>query len=121
MMAARILVVDDDNDVLELLRDALEPMGYEVTTSPDGADGLARWRAAPFDLLITDLLVPKLDGIRLAEEIRKQAPGAKILVLTAVARSLEAELRAAPIDDWIGKPVSVARLKSRVRELLGGE
>ena len=120
MTAKRILVVDDDADVLELMRDALEPMGFDVTTAADGGDGLARWKEGPFDLLVTDLLVPKLDGLRLSEEVRKATPGAKILVVTAVAHSLEAELKAAPIDGWLPKPISVQKLKSRVRDLLEG-
>src|SRR5512135_1079662 len=113
----RVLVVDDDEEVRELLKDALEPMGCEVATSPDGADGLASWNAGKFDLLITDLLVPRLDGLRLAETIRSTSPQAKILVITAVSHSLEAELNAAPINGWLPKPLNIARLKSRVRDL----
>lgn len=116
--APRILVVDDDEEVRELLSDALEPMGFEVVTVPDGAEALERWNAEHFDLLVTDLLVPRLDGIRLAEQIRAKDAKAKILVITAVARSLEGELKSAPIDGWLPKPLSIPRLKAHVRDLL---
>ncbi len=117
-MTKRILVVDDDGEVRELLKDALEPMGYEITTAEDGGEGLELWRKGTWDLLISDLLVPKLDGIRLAEAVRATHPKARILVITAVAHSLEKELQAAPIDGWLPKPLSIARLKARVRELI---
>ena len=118
-MGKRVLCVDDDEEVLELLKDTLEPMGCDVTTAADGGEGLEKWNAGPaFDLLVTDLLVPKLDGIRLAEAVRAKNPEARILVITAVAHSLEKELSAAPISGWLPKPISIGKLKARVRELL---
>lgn len=114
----RVLVVDDDEQVRELVKDALEPMECEIVTSPDGADGLERWSKESFDLLITDLLVPRLDGLRLAESVRARSPKAKILVITAVSHSLEKELKAAPIDGWLPKPLNIGKLKARVRDLL---
>lgn len=114
----RVLVVDDDEEVLDLLRDAIEPMDCEVVTAPDGVVGLERWNAEHFDLLITDLLVPRMDGIRLAEAVRAVNPKARILVITAVAQSLAGELAAAPIDGYLSKPVSISKLKAKVRSLL---
>jgi CheY-like chemotaxis protein len=114
----RVLCVDDDAEVLELLRTVLEPMGFEVVTCGDGLEALARWRAGKFDLLVSDLLLPKLDGIKLAEKIRADDPSARILVITAIAHSLAKELAAAPINGYLPKPLSLPRFKAKVQELL---
>ena len=118
-MAKRILAIDDDSPIREMLRDILAEMGYDVVLCSDGAEGLKEYRKSTFDLVVTDLLVPRLDGIRLAEEIRKIDPKAKILVITAITHSLEGDLKAAPIDGYFPKPIPVAKFRARVRELIG--
>lgn len=118
-MAKRVLAIDDDLPIREMLRDIILEMGFDVVLVGDGAEGLKEWKKAPFDLVVTDLLVPRLDGIRLAEEIRKIDPKAKILVITAITHSLEKELHSAPIDGFFPKPIPVAKLRARIRELLG--
>jgi DNA-binding response OmpR family regulator len=117
-MAKRALCIDDDAPIREMLKDLLGEAGFEVTTANDGAEGLAAFRKQPFDLVVTDLLVPKLDGIRLAEEVRKLAPSAKILVITAITHSLAKELQAAPIDGYFPKPLQLKSFLARVRELV---
>jgi len=114
----KVLCVDDDAPILEMLRDELTEMGLEVATAKDGAEGLALYRKQRFDLVITDLLVPKIDGIKLAEAIRAADATARILVITAITHSLEKELRSAPIDGYFPKPIPWNKLKSRVRELI---
>lgn len=117
-MANRVLAIDDDAPIRELLKDLLTEAGFEVTTATDGAEALREFKKAPFDLVVTDLLVPKLDGIRLAEEIRAISPGAKILVITAITHSLGKELQSAPIDGYFAKPIPVKAFLARVRELV---
>ncbi len=114
----RILCIDDDLPIREMLKDLLTEMGYQVTVAQDGEEGLKLWQRDPFDLVVTDLLVPKLDGIRLAERLREKKPDAKVLVITAITHSLEKELQGAPIDGWFPKPIPFARLKARVKELV---
>lgn len=117
-MSRRALCVEDDAPVREMMKDLLLEAGFEVTTAADGAQGLREFRKAPFDLVVTDLLVPKLDGIRLAEEIRAIAPEAKILVVTAITHSLAGELRGAPIDGCFAKPIAPKAFLARVRDLV---
>lgn len=116
----RVLCIDDDAPIREMLKDVLTEAGYEVVTANDGAEGLALWKKSRFDLLVTDLLLPKIDGIRLAEQIRAVDRNAKILVVTAINHSLEKELQGAPIDGYFPKPIPFVKFKARVRELLDG-
>lgn len=119
-MAKRALCIDDDAPIRELLKDVLTEAGFEVTTAVDGAEGLKAFKSGAFDLVVTDLLVPKLDGIRLAEEIRALAPTAKILVITAITHSLARELQSAPIDGYFSKPLPLKAFLARVKELVPG-
>ena len=118
-MAKRVLAIDDDAPIREMLRDILSEMGFDVVVAGDGAEGLKEYKKAPFDLVVTDLLVPRLDGIRLAEEIRKIDAKAKILVITAITHSLEGDLKAAPIDGYFPKPIPISKFRARVRDLIG--
>lgn len=119
-MSKRALCIDDDAPIRELLKDVLSEQGFEVTTAIDGAEGLKAFKKTPFELVVTDLLVPKLDGIRLAEEIRAIDPAAKILVITAITHSLAKELDAAPIDGYFGKPLPMKAFIARIKELVPG-
>ena len=67
----RILVVEDDKDIIELVRYNLEKDGYQVGATGDGATGLAQLRKTPPDLLILDLMLPKLSGLEICKEVRK--------------------------------------------------
>lgn len=118
MAAKRALAIDDDAPIRELLKDLLTDAGFDVTTAVDGAEALRAFKKEPFDLVVTDLLVPKLDGIRLAEEIRALRPDAKILVITAITHSLGKELQRAPIDGYFSKPIPSKAFLARVRELV---
>lgn len=117
-MTKRALCIDDDAPIRELLKDLLGENGFAVVTASDGAEGLKAFREGTFDLVVTDLLVPKLDGIRLAEEIRKIDPKAKILVITAITHSLGKELGSAPIDGYFAKPLPLKKFLARIRELV---
>ena len=119
-MTKRALCIDDDAPIREMLSDLLGEAGFEVTTAADGAEGLKAFTKQTFDLVVTDLLVPKLDGIRLAEEIRKLDPKAKILVITAITHSLAKELGAAPIDGYFAKPLHLKSFLAKVKTLVPG-
>jgi CheY-like chemotaxis protein len=83
----RILVVDDDAAIRELLRFVLEEEGYEVIEAADGAEGLQRYQAAPTDLVITDLQMPGMDGLELMMALRRMVPTP---VLMAISGDLDA-------------------------------
>jgi two-component system, OmpR family, response regulator MprA len=116
-----ILVVDDDQAVREALRRALAMQGYDVELARDGEEGLLRVRATPnaFDLLIVDILMPRLDGLELTRRLRADGNELPILMLTARDQVSDrvAGLEAGA-DDYLVKPFALEELVARVRALL---
>ena len=78
----RILIVDDDPDVHQLLAAALRAPDRHIDSAADGLQGLARVQAAPYDLVITDVTMPGLDGLELLERIHKIRPDTRVMVMT---------------------------------------
>jgi len=127
-MAYKILVVDDDPDILEAVALILESQGYEVITARDGIEGLASLRAEQPDLMILDLMMPKMDGFAVCKELQdprwskyKDVP---ILILTSVREEasrrryeLETGLEL-DVDDYVEKPMSPDVLLKRVSTLI---
>ena len=110
-----LLVVEDERPLAETLRFNLEMEGYRVRTAEDGVEGLSMARALQPDLVLLDLMLPRMDGLDVLRGIREtsQAP---VLLLTA--RTSEADrVRGLDLgaDDYITKPFSLAELKARVR------
>ena len=127
-MPAKILVVDDDPDILDAVSMILETRGYQVVTARDGIEGLATLKAEKPDLMILDLLMPKLDGFGVCKELQdprwakyKDIP---ILILTSVREEasrrryeLETGLEL-DVDDYVEKPVAPDILLERVGKLI---
>jgi two-component system, OmpR family, response regulator RegX3 len=117
-MSARILVADDEQDLLATVGYALRRDGLEVETVEDGEAALAAARTGAYDLLVLDVMMPKLSGIDVCRIVRSESD-LPILMLTAkdaeLDRVLGLELGA---DDYVTKPFSIAELASRVRALL---
>ena len=80
----RILVVEDDPDIQELLKNFLQEVGYEIVLAGDGMEALSRFLSAPFDLVLLDVMLPKIDGFAVCELIRKQSC-IPIIMLTALS------------------------------------
>lgn len=117
----RILVVEDEVEVLSLIKDLLETEGYRVETASDGFQGLAKFKNGVYDLVILDHRMPRIGGNEVLEVIRASPGGAKqaVVMLSAenmlgpIGKSYELGIR-----DWIPKPFTAKTLLSRVRAQL---
>ncbi len=117
-MTARILVVDDDVALAEMIGIVLEAEGYTVSSVSDGALAVEEFRAAVPDLVLLDLMLPGVDGIEIARQIRRESD-VPIVMLTA--RSDTADVVAgleAGADDYVPKPFKPKELVARVRARL---
>lgn len=119
-MSARILIVDDDPILAGLLQLTLELEGFSVVVANDGAEGLERVDEAPFDLVILDLVMPKMDGLKflrmLAEKGSERPP---IMVVSSATNDGAAEqFRALGVVDNARKPVEPAQLVERVKRAI---
>ena len=120
-MTAKILVVDDEPDAVELIRFNLRSAGYDVLTAEDGEEALKKARAAVPDLIVLDIMLPEVDGMEVCKILRRDSATASIpiIMLTAKAaeidRVLGLELGA---DDYITKPFSPRELVLRVKNTL---
>ena len=116
--APRILLVDDDRDLLVPLAEQLRRDGFDVTTARDGAEALRRLDIAWPDLLIIDLLMPGMDGLTLAREIKTRAD-LPIIVLSAIdAGDNKADLLDEFAEDYITKPYHYSELRARIQRVL---
>ena len=116
--ASTILLVDDEDSIQTLLTYPLERDGYRVVQARDGEEALARFAQEDVDLVVLDVMLPKLDGLEVCKRLRSQS-NVPIIMLTARGDELDKvlglELGA---DDYITKPFSIREFRSRVRALL---
>jgi DNA-binding response OmpR family regulator len=116
--ASRILLVDDDPNLLVLLAEQLRSDGYDVQTARDGDEALRRLASGWPDLLIIDLMMPRVDGLTLAREIKAQAD-LPIIVLTAIdAADSKASVLEEVAEDYVTKPYHYPELVARVQRVL---
>jgi DNA-binding response OmpR family regulator len=115
----KILIVDDEQNMRRGLKDNLEFEGYEVDTAADGEEGLNKILSNSYNLIILDVMMPRLSGFDVCREIRKKGITTPVILLTAkgeeIDKVLGLELGA---DDYVTKPFSLRELLARVRAVL---
>jgi len=121
----RILIIEDDRDIVELVRYNLASEGFEVTSAADGSSGLAQIRKTPPDLLLLDLMLPKLPGLEVCKEIRRWSNAALVVLSARQSDQDKAILLDAGADDYVTKPFSplefTARVRANLRRVAVGE
>ncbi len=117
-MDAHILLVEDDPSIREVTALGLTSAGFTVTTAEDGADGLERWRSGRPDLVLLDVMLPKLDGFEVCRAIRHESM-TPIVMLTARGDTIDVVVGLeSGADDYVRKPFEMPELVARVRAAL---
>ncbi len=117
-----ILVIDDQKGIRDILRKVLIEEGHEVAEAGDGAAALALFRARPFDLVITDIIMPEKEGIETIATMKHEQPGIKVIAMSGGGRTRAMDFlgvaRKAGADAILEKPFRKSELLDRVKELL---
>ena len=117
-MDARILLVEDDPSIREVTAIGLGAAGFVVTTAADGVEGLERFRAEPADLVLLDVMLPRLDGLDVCRAIRREST-TPVVMLTARGDTIDVVVGLeAGADDYIRKPFEMPELVARIRAAL---
>ncbi len=115
----KILIIEDEESILMALEDNLKLEGYDVTGAMDGESGLSKVLENNYDLIILDIMLPKMDGFDVCKRIRQEGISSPILMLTAKSQEIDKvlglELGA---DDYVTKPFSPRELLARIKALL---
>ncbi|WP_105385548.1 response regulator [Neorhizobium alkalisoli] len=119
---AKILITEDEDSLRSFVARALRLDGHETHEAGDGAEGLEKLSQGPFDLLLSDIRMPVMDGIELAHQASEQFPGLKILLMTGYAEQRErADDLAAKIVDVVQKPFALPDIRKAVAMALSEE
>ena len=114
----KVLVVEDEQDLCEMIAETLRDEGYDVTCAKDGAEAMAAASATPFDLVLADMRLPKLDGLTLFRRLREERPDTDVIVMTgnaAVADAVSVVKEGA--FDYLTKPVRLEELSEGLERL----
>ena len=117
----KILVVDDDPNIVRTLRDRLERHGYEVLTASNGREGLEMALQDKPDVVLLDIIMPIMDGHEMLEALRRQPFGEEPSVIMFTARSQKQDIsraNAAGIDDYVVKPFDLGELLERIENVV---
>jgi DNA-binding response OmpR family regulator len=115
-MTQRVLIIEDDKDIIDLIEIHLKDLGYELDKAFNGESGLEKALSGEFNLIILDLMLPKLEGLEVCKRIREKNKALPILMLTSKSEELDKILGLeVGADDYITKPFSIRELIARVK------
>jgi len=115
----KVLVIEDDKSIADLLEIHLKDLNCEVTTNLDGSEGLKTATSEPFDLIVLDLMLPKVDGLEICKEVRRKDIYTPILMLTARSEEMDKVLGLeVGADDYLTKPFSIREFIARAKAIL---
>jgi DNA-binding NtrC family response regulator len=117
-MAQKILVVEDDVIIRTSIRDVLKKEGYEVEEASDGAQAVGLLHARRFDLVISDFVMPRMDGLKVVEQVHSMSPQTPVIFLTGYLSRKSAEALLHGMAEFIQKPVTFELLVAMVQRLL---
>jgi len=115
----RILVIEDERDIADLIRLHLEDLNYAVGLARDGNEGMRKSSAGSWDLIILDLRLPGIDGLEICRQLRRKSEHVPILMLTSKSSELDRVVGLeVGADDYVTKPFSILELMARVKAIL---
>ena len=118
-MSNKILFVEDEEDLTLIVADTLRGQGYDVITAADGIQGLEKFKSEGADIVVADVMMPKMDGFTMAKEIRKLSPTVPLLFLTAKSTIDDVEQGfEIGANDYLKKPFELRELIVRIKDLL---
>ncbi len=114
-MGKRILIVDDEPAIIKGLSFSLKQDGYEIDSAADGEEAVEKFNSNPYDLIILDVMLPRLNGLEVLERIREQSR-IPVIMLTAKGEDMDKILGLDyGADDYITKPFNILELKARIK------
>jgi len=117
-MGKRILLVDDEPLILKGLKYSLEQEGYETDSAADGEEALSRFFSGTYDIILLDVMLPKLDGVSVCQRIREHS-NVPIIMLTAKGEDMDKILGLEyGADDYITKPFNILEVKARIKAIM---
>ena len=116
---ARILIVDDDEQILVTLAEVVSSLGHQVDTAADGQLALKRFFEEPYDLVLTDLAMPQIDGLQVLKRVKEARPEIGVIVITGNSTmELLASAINEGVDAYITKPFKIAEIDMQLKKIL---
>ena len=116
----KILVIDDDAGIREFLKTFFEEREYDIETAFDGQDGVEKFKKGSYDLVMCDMLMPRMIGMNVLKTIKEIKPDQRVIMMTGVKEdSMMANAKTLGCQLYLTKPVKLAELETRVAECFG--
>lgn len=117
MARGRILLIDDDSGICGFLQDFFQDRDFDVEVAADGAEGFEKFKKGKFDLVLCDMLMPKMLGTEVLRRIKESNPNQRVMMMTGVTeKSMAEKAKALGCQLYLTKPVQLTELEARVAE-----